>query len=69
MIGGLARQIADALAILEHGDAIAIEAPDHRTRRAGPERSHRDAGLRLQRRAERGLEVLCNSCPASTEVG
>ena len=58
MIARLARQVAHALAVLEHADAIAVEAANHRPRRGVAEFTHRDAGGFGQRRANRRFEIL-----------
>ena len=70
VIAGLAGQIADPLAVLEDQHAIAVQAANHRPRGSRAERPLRNAGLRLQRRAERGSRARgSDRLPASTEVG
>ena len=63
VIAGLARQIAHALAVFEHRDAIAVEAANDWSRRGGAELAHRDPGSLRQRRANRRLEVLRQLLP------
>ena len=48
VIGRLAGEVVDALAVLEQQHAIAVEAANHGTRRPGPERSLRHARLILR---------------------
>ena len=57
VIARLARQVAHPLAVLHHQHPVAVEAADHRPRRPRPERAHADAGFRLQRRADRVLQL------------
>ena len=58
MVARLARQIAGPLAILQNLHAIAVEPADDRPRWRGAEAARGDAGLVLERRAERALELL-----------
>ena len=58
MVARLARQIACPLAVLQNLHAIAVKPADDRTRRSGAEAARREAGLVLERRAERAFELL-----------
>ena len=57
VVAGLAGEIAHALAVLEDQHAVAVHAANHRPRRAGAQGAFRNAGLGLQRCAQRGLEL------------
>ena len=58
VVGRLARQIAHALAVLEHDHAVAIKAADDRTGRGGTEGPRRDARRILQRAGDGRLLLL-----------
>ncbi len=56
VIGGLCRQVARSLPVLQNQHAIAVETTNHGSCRGGPERARRHARLVFERRANRHLE-------------